>query len=74
MPKIDVAQFNDLTKRKGSLFGLKLLSHHHRQGVHRQSHLISEMFLRSTSLSHAIFYHMLEQIFVVLIGGRFVFN
>ena len=29
------------------------------------------MFLRSTSLSYTIFYHMLEQIFVVLIGGRF---
>ena len=74
MPKIDVAQFNDLTKRKGSLFGLKLLSHHYRKEVHQRSHLISEMFLRSTSLSNTIFYHLLEKIFVVLIGGRSVFN
>ena len=69
-----VAQFNDLTKRKGSLFGLKLLSHHHRQELHQRSPFISEMFLRSMSLFNTIFYHLLEKIFVVLIGARLVFN
>ena len=69
-----VAQFDDLTKKERVTFWAKLLSHHHRQEVHQRSHLISEMFLRSTSLSNTIFYHLLEKIFVVLIGGRFVFN
>ena len=39
--KEKAAQFNDLTKKQGSLYGLKSPSHHHRQWVHRRSHLIS---------------------------------
>ena len=39
--KEKAAQFNDLTKKQGSLYGLKSPSYHHRQWVHRRSHLIS---------------------------------